>query len=199
MKTLRLLNIAGILLLFTPFFQMCSDNETEAVVAEDNLSRQLPDPGAARIVIDRDTVDAPRGPSSHGKMSSMERLWELITFPDDNLTTTGFGLLVITLLAMWEGQFSDIWIGSVLIDISLILTVSTLVLLFKKRLDTVVPLLTLNIVLTLAAFIAAVFTFDSISQIKWGYYLYLTIIALLLGQARRSIRPRKPPLDLARP
>lgn len=185
MKTLRLLNIAAVLLLFTPFFQMCSDDE-----ADDIAVAQIADP-TADTASSRSTQLIPRDSGAteipEEEKSTMEEFWELITVPGDNFTTTAFGLFVITAVDVSEGHLSDIWIGSFFTIGSLILTTSSLILLMKRRLKNVVILLWINIALILAAFVAAVVTFDSISQVKWGYYLYLATVGLLLVQARQSV------------
>jgi hypothetical protein len=188
MKTLRLLNIAAVLLLFTPFFQMCSDDEGEAAIVEttpredvaDTSSVQSDESIADQSIDGRTDVDS-------GEKSFLERFWELITVPGDNFTTTAFGLFVITVLDISEGHFLDIWIGSVLTIASLLLTLSTLILLLKGRLNHIVRLLWINLFLILATFIAAIAAFDSISQVKWGYYAYLGTVGLLLFQARITV------------
>jgi hypothetical protein len=188
MKTLRLLNIASFLLLFTPFFQMCSDDSAEDI-SIDGDKRSLTADSLGFHSVDR--LQTQGGGQGQGEaeeeQSALEAFWDLITVPGDNFTTTAFGLFVITAFDLIEGNFSDIWIGSLLIIMSLILTCATLILLLKRRLERIVRLLLINLVVISASFGAALLKFDSISQVKWGFYLYLAITVLLFMQARATI------------
>ena len=78
MKTLRLLNIASFLLLFTPFFQMCSDDEgSDISVVGDQRSPS----GDSLAIHPVDTVlTNPPGQKpgeDEEQQSALEAFWEL--------------------------------------------------------------------------------------------------------------------------
>jgi hypothetical protein len=190
MKTLRLLNFAAFLLLFTPFFQMCSDSDgdsdfhlQQSLGADSTLAAA--DSAQITHVIDVPLSQVPA--VSNKEQSTLEAFWELITVPGDNFTTTAFGLFVITAFDIAEGNLDEVWIGSVFIIVSLVITISSLIRLFKKKTRNLLNLILTNIGFIVAAYVAAMFKFDSISQVKWGFYLYLFVLVIFFLYARATL------------
>jgi hypothetical protein len=201
MKTLRLLNIVALLLIFTPFFQMCSDNPTpeksETPVLDLLSAQNIASDSLSLSSSESDSLALPpQDVQDDGmeKANIAEKFWELITFPGEHFTATAFGLLVLSIFEILDGNPSEIWVGTIFTNCSIFLTIFTLTRLIKSRNKRLSLLLLINIVFILAAFGSAVLTLDSVHQIKWGFYSYLAATILLLVLARRVVPlPESPP------
>jgi hypothetical protein len=121
------------------------------------------------------------------KANMAEKFWELITFPGEHFTATAFGLLVLSIFEILDGNPGEIWVGTIFTNCSIFLTIFTLTRLIKSRNKRLSVFILINIALILAAFGSAVLTLDSVYQIKWGFYSYLSVTVLLLVLARRVI------------
>jgi hypothetical protein len=188
MKTLRILNVVALLVIFTPFFQMCSNEKSEspAPVASSTHSDDS-------VLAQTDSTDESPGDTTTAVLQPMEvstanvldQFWEQITFPGENFTATGLGLLLIAILEVVDGHPENIWIGTVFLILSLILLTTTLVKTIRSRTNRLRLLLLLNVLAVAAMFAAAFITLEELSQVKWGYYLYLAISGFLYLQSRR--------------
>jgi hypothetical protein len=183
MRTLKVLNIVAIVLLFTPFFQMCSDEKKldhNAVAAKDLVAADsattspvpTPHPSASPAPVD-DTL-------------WFEEFWELITVPDSNMTMTAFGLFVQAIFQLLDGRPQDIWMGSLFAIISMVLTFAGMIRLLKRKPNGLSRLYLANLLSVLAMFISALLTLDHLYQVRWGFYAYAAVIIALVISSRRT-------------
>jgi hypothetical protein len=199
MKFIKIVNVLALLFIFTPFFQMCSDDiggkrgvtenadsiavgtDSLAEIAladsihEDTLSQDINVDTMASKLPAQEVVDQP---------DMLSKFWQLITAPGGNSTITGFGMLVRTIFQLVEWTFYT-WIGEILISFSILLSIYSLFRLIKNKAKRLPGILILNFLILITTFGLAFITFEEFSQIKWGFYSYLFLILVMLIQSFR--------------
>lgn len=193
MKQLKAFNIIAVFLIFTPFFQMCSsesltgDSSTwdeQHLLVEDSLK--------GKVWVDKPLVDDFSNPPQ--KLSDdtpnptlSSRIWEQLVMPEDNITLTGFGLSIVVISKTIEHSINEIWLGAALTFFSVILVLIGLIKLSLKKHKGLFVIYRVNAILVMATLATALFTFEHLTQIKWGFIAYFIISALLTYRARKAI------------
>lgn len=180
MKKLKLLWSTSFILLFTPFVQLCSDNNPEPEASasdtvEVSTTKKDNTELAHQEVAKEENTEKPSQPSP--KKSILEATWERLTIYGDNWTATGFGLVVLQFYALFDGQPS-VGLMTMLMCLSLLLTLIGGWKIFRRKTRTLHSFYIINSVITLALGIILIID-PGFSQIKWGYYAYLINILSL--------------------
>lgn len=198
MKFIKIVNVLALLFIFTPFFQMCSDESGRGRISTDADTTTVITPGLAEIALadsiledtlSRDTSQATLFTTLPmqevvEEPTILSNFWQLITAPGENSTITGFGMLVRTIFQLFEWTFYT-WIGEILISFSILLSAYSLVRLIKNKSRRLPGILILNFLILLTTFGLAFITFEKFSQIKWGFYSYSFLILVMLFQSFR--------------
>jgi len=188
MYFLKIVNVLALLFIFTPFFQMCSDNsfrpetasDTEdiAIASEDRIMED-----SLSIAMGLDTL-ASTVEEVAEEPSPFSKFWDLITAPGKNFTLTGFGMLVRTIFQLFAWTFIT-WVAEILISISILLSIYSLIRVLRNKSKKLSIIVTLNFSILITTFILAFITFEKLSQIKWGFYIYSILILIMVVQSFR--------------
>jgi hypothetical protein len=186
MKIVKILNAFAVILIFSPFFQMCNDSDKISFGGTPQTTEQfVADSIAAdtsRVVIPTtDSVMHTQAdvvkPTMEEEKGFMERVWEQITFPGKD--STGFGLMIYTLMMIFDGGIMQIEWLEWLTAIAVILTIVSFVRVLRKKHKKLTLFYSVNAVVLIGAFLAALNQLDHLHQIKWGFYSYFVTILVV--------------------
>lgn len=188
MKFLRYINILAILLIFSPFFQLCTSNSKNVDCETEYVDEQIElDSGVESKSYDNSMEDLDDEkqlvlddqPIINHKKINIRVIWDLMVSNNNEGILTGFGMTVILFLFIIDQEINQLAILSFLISTSLILTLISLLKVFRNHILRLKFIYFSNSFILIASFIFAYIIFEELNQIKWGFYAYSFSIFIL--------------------
>ena len=158
---LKYLTIAGVLILFLPFFQMCSDKQTFKVAEKNAITTQKDTEKEAKAVINKKTDN------------SVLNGYEMGFFIFQTEKT--FANTIKNIFKDW-GSFAFVFFFLMVIN-----TYLTALFAFLNKIRSVRILSIINITLLISSYIILSFSWlEDFSQIKFGSYLFLLNLTAII-------------------